>query len=179
MAKDFTILSIGLVFVLVDIHPGGIEILPDFVGYGLIAWAAHSLSQYTEAFKIARNLALPLIAFSLFVFFFPQFWSPALLALGSILKVVMIWFLLGSVIRFADARDRPDLADHGLIYRRIYVGIAVVALLFQMAAQFRPEAAGGFVDLMMAVTVVILALILRLIYIIRQDIALDSTAIRG
>lgn len=179
MGRDFIILSVGLVFILVSVFVGGVDILPAFVGYALIAFAAHSLTQYAPAFRFTRNLALPMIVYSLFATFSPGAISPTLLAVESVLTIVLVCLLLGAVIRFTDSRERPDLAEHGVLYRRIYVGIAVVAFLFRLAAFVQPEAAAPFLSVMMLGTIVILALIIRLLYAVKQDLAVDSVAIRG
>lgn len=173
MARNFTLLMAGLVFVLVSFNLSRFDVLPDLVGYALIAFASHDLTQYTAKFRITRNLALPLVVLSLIAYLTPRGVTQTLLLINAILTILLVWFLLAAVIQFTRDRDRADLAKHGVKYRRIYVGIAVFAFLIQLAAQVRPESAGGFVGMMAVATLGILIFILRLIYVVRHDLALD------
>lgn len=175
MARDFLILMGGLLFALIDIDLHRFVLLPDFVGYALIAFASHNLSQYAPRFEVARNLALPLLALSLLVYLIPAGIAASLLLVNAFLTILLVWFLLGALIQFADERERPDLASYALIYRRIYVGIAAVAFLLQWAALSWPEEAGAFLGIMAVATLLVLALILRLLYVVKHDLAVDAT----
>lgn len=174
MGRSFLLLCWGLVFVLADFHVNGFPVLPDFAGHALIAAGCHGLIQYTGAFQLARNLAAPLAILSLIALFAPPALLQILLILNPLLTLLLVWFLLGAVIRFTEARERPDLAGHAVLYRRIYTGIALFAFVFQQAARARPEAAEGFVGLAAVAMLVILFFIVRLLYVIKQDVTATS-----
>src|SRR5690625_1217348 len=172
MASQFLLLMVGLVFALINFQIGRFEILPDFIGYLLIGLSSHNLSQYTAKFRIARNIALPLLILSVLRYFLAPRGAEILFLINSILEISLIWFVLAAAIKFSRERERPDLAENGLKYRRIYVAIAVVDFLFRVAGYFQPESAQGFIALMSIAFVIVLGLILHLFYVIREDIAL-------
>jgi hypothetical protein len=175
MARHFLFLMVGLVFALVNITVNRVDLLPAFVGYVLIAVASHNLGQHSVKFQVARNLSLPLVVISLLVYASPLTLGPALLLIQALLTIVLVCFLLGAIIQFAEDRERPDLVEHGVNYRRFYVGIALLGFLIQLAIQAWPEAGiEGFVGVMGVATIVILAFILRFLYAVRHDLAIDT-----
>lgn len=173
MARDFTLLMVGLVFALVDITLNRFELFPSFIGYALIAFAGHSLAQYAGKFRVMRDLALPLVALSLLGYVTPWRVSQILGLISSILTILLVWFLLAGVIQFTKLHERPDLAGHAVNSRRIYLGIAIMAFLIQLAAVFQPEEAAPFVTLMAVATIGILVFIVRVLYAVRHDLAVD------
>ncbi len=175
MARNFAILMAGLIFALIDINLNRLVLLPGFIGFILIAFASHDLTQYASKFRIVRNLALPLVPLSLIAWLAPLGVAQPLLLIHSILTIILMCFLLGAVMQFTSERHRPDLTGHALTYRRIYIGIAIGAFLIQWAAQIRPEDAQGFVGVMAVAILGILIFILRLLYVVRQDLALGIT----
>lgn len=177
MARDFTLVMVGLVFALVTLNPVRFDLLPDAIGYGLIAVAAHNLAQYATKFHIARNLAVPLVALSLLAYVTPEGPTLVLHLINAILTILLVWFLLGAVVQFTRERDRPDLAKHAMTYRRIYLGIAIFGFFIQWAAQVQPEGTEGFVGIMTVAILAILFFILRLLVIVRHDLAIDLRGI--
>lgn len=173
MARNFTLLMVGLIFALVTIELGGFDILPGVLGYAIVAVASYNLAQYATKFQIARNLALPLVVLSLLTYVTPPGVRESLLLISAILTILLVWFVLGAVIQFTRERDRMDLAKHGIRYRRIYVGIAAFAFLIQLATAVQPELAEGFLGIMMVATIGILIFILRLIYVVRHDLVIE------
>lgn len=176
MARDFILLMVGLVMALISINVNGVDLLPDFIGYGLIAFAAHSLGQYAGKFHLSRNLALPLVILSLIADLGPWPVAQTFFFVNTALTIPLVWYLLGAVMQFVEKRERPDLAGQALKYRRVYLAIAVFALFIQLAAQFRPTEAAGFASILGLATAVILAFIIRLLYIVRHDLAVDMNA---
>lgn len=173
MGRFFTFLMVGLIFALVSFRIDRIELLPDFVGYAFIFFGSHGMLQYTVKFKMPRNLAAPLIFLSLLTYLLPLDAAALLTLLNAALAIVLVWFLLAAVMRFAEERDRPDLARNAVVFRRFYVGIAVASFLIQLAAYFQPVAARDFVAIMALATLVILVLILHLLFTVRQELAVD------
>ncbi len=175
MARDFWILIWGLIFVLVDFHFRGFDLFPDFVGFGLIGVAAGSLTQYAAAFSKARNLAWPLVGLAVLFYLVPVETGRVLASLGGVLTIFLVWFLLGGVMQFTEERERRDLAKVAGRYRRIFAGLAIFAFLISVAAWFEPEAAAQFVALMALVMVVYLAFLVRLLVVVKGELAVDST----
>lgn len=167
---------VGMVFALVSVTVNRFDLLPDFVGYGLIAFAAHNLAQYAGRFGIVRNLALPLLLLSLSIYFLSAGVVGGVLLAETVLMVVLVCFLLGAVIQFVTDRGRPDLVDHAILYRRIFVGVGIAAFFVQWISLVRPEEATGLVSIISLATIIILAFILRLLYVVRHDLATDVPA---
>ena len=174
MARGLTLLFGGLIFVFVDFRVGRFEIAPDFIGYVLVAFAAHSLWQYTETFRKARNLAIAVTPFSLLSFGWPPPLPQVLLVPEGVLSLILMWILFGALIRFAEERERPVIADHTRICRRFYVGLAVFSLFLDQAARYEPERTGEYLHFTAMVSLVLLAFVLRVLYTLKQEFAPGS-----
>ena len=175
MARDFWMLIWGLVFVLIDFEVKGFDIVPDFLGFGLIGVGASSLVQYAGAFQRARNLAWPLAGLSLLTYLFPPQTGRVLSMIAAVLTILLVWFLLGGVMQFTEERERRDLTKVAGRYRRIYAGVAIFAFLISVAAWFEPESASPFVALIALVMAVYLAFLVRLLVVVKGELAVDST----
>jgi|GEM_PF-6664183 len=173
MAFGFNLLVIGLIFVFLDIEVGRFDLLPDFVGFLLLALGANILYPFAAAFRPARNVAGPLVLLTFLELVSPPILLQVLLPVNLILTVLAVWFLMGGALQFATERDRPDLAWHAGTYRRVYVGIGVFMLLFLLFGYIEPEAAGAFVTFFSFLSWVLLAFILRLFYILKREFAVE------
>jgi len=124
----------GVLCTFLDVRAGGVDLLPDVVGYGLIALGASALVPLEAAFRRARLLAWVLAAVSLanlvevrwflaehgdLTYTYNPLW-PALV-LGAVLDIVAFWFLIGGVRRLAVGRCRMVMARSAEQYRSIYV----------------------------------------------------------
>ncbi len=174
MARGFTFLFWGLIFIFVDVRIDRFEIAPDFIGYALIALGAHFLWQYTRDFRKAQYIALALIPFSLLAFARPPPVPQVLAIPEAVLSFVMVWILIGALITFSEERDRPVFADYMRICRRFYAGIAVFAFFLDQAARFEPEKAGEFLHFVAMASVVLLGFILWVLYAMKQEFTSGS-----
>jgi len=136
----------GVLCTFVDLRINRVDLLPDVMGYGLIALGASALVPLEATFRRVRLLAWPLAAVSLadlvevrwflaeygdLTYTYNPLW-PALV-LCAVLNIVMMWTLISGVQRLALGRCRMVLARSAEQYRSIYViaagfGAALIAV---------------------------------------------------
>lgn len=177
MVAGFKLLMIGLVFVLADLRIRGINLLPDVIGYALLAFGAHILVPFAGRFERPRTFGWILVALALLLYVLPPAGAAVLEVIVVVLTIALIWTLFGGVMQFAGDRDRPDLERHAAIYRRIYIGLALATLLFIQLARLDPEAAGAFLQVMAAATLVLLAFMLRLLFVVKHELISTTQAL--
>lgn len=174
MGRDFWMLILGLGFLLVDIHVGRFDVIPDFVGLALIGLAANEMIQYAARFKKVRDFAWPFVVLSIFTYLFPAKASQILLLVSLVLSVFLVWLLLGGVRQFSEERERSDLAKVAGRYQRIYLGLAILACLLAVAAWFEPESAASFVRMMDVVMMIYFGFAARLLWVVKEELAVDE-----
>ena len=141
--------------------------LPDALGYALIAVGASRLVAHSGKFAGARCLFW-IVAVLALVDYFPL--DSAAVPLGwiqLISSVVAVWVLFGGLEAYARRADRCDLAERARQCRVIYV-VGIVGTVFLTLARNELALAG--------VGVTLIALILMLLLIHRLKIEIDSAA---
>lgn len=133
---------VAMVFLFVDVRIGGLElVLPDYVGYVLMAFAFNRLAPADKRFRRARLLAAVLVVVSLLTFFekraflaehgsitytYNQFWPAEMSAL--VLDMAMIWLLARGLREVALRRARFSLAEPALVAGGMYAAVAAIRL---------------------------------------------------
>jgi hypothetical protein len=154
----------GLALVAVDLRLGRFDVLPDFVGYVLVALGAGGLLSLSGQFNFARLLSWALVPVSLIPWLFQ----------GTLLKLVwwlrlpldgaMIWFLLGGIIQVATAKQRSDLSGHAALARLAYLGVLAASVVVSLLAAVLPGLASLFATLLTVVSLVVFAGILYVVW---------------
>jgi hypothetical protein len=159
MATRFIQIFWGLLLVVLDFQINQIDILPDVLGYILVALGCGGLSDASPHFSTAAILAWAMMVLALVSVAIRGNFIP-LGILYSALDCAMMWFLLGGVIDLANFRQRPDLSQRASTRRIAYVAIAGLSTLLGLTGRFPGEIALALVIGM----IVVLCLILHLIY---------------
>jgi hypothetical protein len=177
MATGFRLLMAGVVFVMANLHIRGFNLLPDVVGFILVALGAQMLVPFADRFHIVRVFGWILVPLALLLYALPQIGVAILQVIIVILVIALVWTLLGGVRQFAGERDRPDLERHAGTYRRVYLGLALVSLFFAQLVYFDAEGAGVFLTVMAAAKIVLLAFILRLLFVVKHDLTSETASV--
>ena len=149
----------GLLLVILDLSVNGLDLLPDVIGYVLVAVGLGGLTSLSEQFATAQTYARVLVPFALLT------WLP-LGELGWVLRLVhlglhcaMMWFLLGGIMDYATARNRPDLAEHASTRRLAYILLTCLVTFVGSAA------------IILVCLVALLIMILHLIHRVKTELA--------
>jgi len=122
----------GLLLVVIDFRLNGFDILPDFIGFAIIAAGLSLLVPLNPRFQTAKIMALILTVLSLVSLIelgddggaqgFMSGWF-AFGLLVTALDIVMVWQLCGGIIDLARERGFDDLATRASTRRGLYVGL--------------------------------------------------------
>jgi uncharacterized membrane protein len=162
MATRFIQIFWGLLLVILDFQINGLDVLPDILGYILVALGCRGLSEASPHFSTAAILAwimvvLAVVSLAMRVNF------PPLSIVYMVIDCAMMWFLLGGVIQLADSRQRRDLSQRASGRRIAYVTIASLSTLLGFTVGGHRDWAEIAIGLVVAM-IVVLCLILHLIY---------------
>ncbi len=131
MRRSFGEILIGLLLVSFDFRLGlnsiVIHLLPDFLGYALIAIAAKRLLPHSPRFRVTSLLGWVLTFASIIGYFLPpwKLWY----ALTVTLLCLLVWFLLSGMIDIAGQRGRERIVQLTSIVRVSYVILRMAPLL--------------------------------------------------
>jgi hypothetical protein len=161
----------GLLLVIVDININHFDVLPDFIGYVLVALGLGGLTGLSRQFATARTCAWVLVPVDIVGLLTPG--QPALIVglVNLVLNCVMMWYLLGGIMDYAAAQNRPDLAERASTRRVAYVAVMCVAAALGFIARGAPGAAGPLVLAIVVCGLVLVTMILHLIYRVKTELA--------
>lgn len=166
MRTSFSYIFWGLLFNFINISINGFDLLPNGIGYLLVAWGTSQLVEQSAKFTAASALSAVLILVWLAGFAVAGDAAWAHYAVSVILNVTMYWFLLGGIIDVALARQHPDLAERAANRRICYAAIMAIGVLLPAVLPVAPLA---IVVVIAGVTVGIM--ILHLVYRVRSELA--------
>ncbi len=164
----------GLLVVILDLRVRGFDLLPDFVGYILVAVGAGGLIGASRQFATVRMMSWVLAGMSLLSLFRLGRFGIGLALVILVVDCVMMWSLLGGVMEFTAARQRPELAQQAAQRRLIYLALKGVAALVMLLALVLPKVAGLLGLVLFLCSVALLVLILHLLYRVRYEVARDQ-----
>jgi hypothetical protein len=173
MRIDFGYVFWGLILTFLDFKINQFDLLPDFIGYALVAFGAAGLSKLSPEFLTACGLSVMLAVCDVITLVIPTDtgWFGIAVTLFSAL---MMWTLLGGVRAIALKRERPDLAARAEKLRLWYVGLMFLYMGLALVAR---EVSGGAAFLIVALviaSVTVMILILLLIYRARNGLSVDG-----
>ena len=163
MTTRFIQIFWGLLLALVDFKINQIDVLPDFLGYILVALGCRGLAEASPRFATASNLAWVMTVLALAGYAIPRD-TTGFAIVGSVMDCAMIWFLLGGVMELADFRRRPDLAQRASSRRIAYVTIGGLTTLLSLMGPRSLRGAEPLVVMIVIGMLVVLCLILHLIH---------------
>ncbi len=172
MAKSFGKIFFGLLLAVLDFRIGSFDILPDMVGYILVAMGCAELKGASQRFKSASVMAWVLFGFAVVILATPRGSLLMLLALTiAVVDGVMMWQLLGGIMELAESKGRADISNEAAQRRLNYVvASGLGAIMFLLVPR------GGLITgmanaVLFICLVVVLFLILKLILQVKRELA--------
>jgi hypothetical protein len=163
----------GLLLVILDLQFNEFDVLPDFIGYLLVAVGCGGLVGLSGRFSTAKTLSWILVVLSLVGFVLSNDLASLYGFVHLAVDCGMIWFLLGGVMEFASVRDRPDLRLRASNRRVAYVVLMCAATLVGLVAQGSRDAASLMLIIFVICIIPLLVLILHLIHRVKHELATD------
>lgn len=163
----------GLLLVILDLKLNGFDVLPDFIGYILVAVGCGGLASLSRRFSTAQTLSGVLVVLSLVGFVFPTDLAFLYGLVYLAVDCAMIWFLLGGVMEFASARERPDLERLASSRRVAYVVLMSGITLIGLVAQGSQQVTLLMLVIFVTCTIPLLILILHLIHRVQHELGAD------
>ena len=172
MKTRFSNIFWGLLLVFLDFSINRFDILPDGLGYLLVAIGCGGLTSLSRRFATARFLSFVLAALWL-IGFIPMAGDFAI-AFGMITGLIdcgMIWSLLGGIIEFATRCNRPDLASRASNRRLAFVMLVGLGMFLGLASSYTNALAFPLAIMILVAMLIVLAMVLHLIYRVRKELA--------
>src|SRR5262245_14146204 len=158
----------GLVVIALDVPLGRFDILPDCVGYVLVALGAGGLITAGRPFNLAKTLCWILVGVSAAAALFQGYFGMTLRLLQVPLDAAMMWFLLGGVIEIASSKQRPELVARANLCRIAYVAVMCVVGVTIIVARVVPNLASALGRLTFIGMLCVVAVILHLLFQLKQ-----------
>ncbi|QDV21638.1 hypothetical protein Pan153_63280 [Gimesia panareensis] len=169
MGTHFSQLFWGLLIVLLDFSINGFDLLPDGVGYLIMAAGCYGLASLSPRFLTAQTLCLVLAVLWLIHFAIDGTAAVFFKFLMQVVNCVMIWQLLGGIREFALSKTRQDLARRAENRRLAYVALLAVSTILAIGIQDSPEIAPVAIVPVIALLVLIV-MILHLIHRVKVEL---------
>ena len=171
ISKRFGQIFWGLLFVVLDFKINEFDLIPDFLGYILVALGCGGLVNLSRDFSTAKvlNWVLVVLEFAGYVvnrdiaFIYSLFYT--------VLNCTMMWFLLGGIMEYASARMRRDLSERASNRRIAYVALMGIAYIIPLFVHDSRDAAGTAGVVLVICMLILLVLILHLIYRVKNELA--------
>lgn len=161
----------GLLIVILDLSINGFDLLPDGLGYLIVAVGCGGLVTLSPRFATARTLCWVLAGLWLIGFVIHGEFL-AVYGLGmAVGDCAMIWYLLGGIRDLAMKRDRPDLAKRAESRRIAFCLLVIGASLLGLLLHDSHDA--GLVVVALAISIIVLLImILHLIHRVKVELAI-------
>jgi predicted MFS family arabinose efflux permease len=163
----------GLLLVILDLRFNSFDVLPDFIGYILVAVGCGGLVVLSRRFSTAQTLSWILAVVCLVGFFIPNDFAALYHFVHIAVDCGMIWFLLGGVMEFASARERPDLSLRASNRRVAYVALMCAATVIGFVARGSRDVATVMGVIFIICIIPLLVLILHLIHRVKHELVAD------
>ncbi|ART77076.1 hypothetical protein B4U37_13905 [Sutcliffiella horikoshii] len=133
----------GLLFVLIDINIEYVDIIPDFVGYSMIAYGLMQLD-----FEKERSWAVGIAIISFPTFFIPKanaadpmsyngdYFFNALYYTGlGVLHLILMYLIISRLIKVAESKGQFEVAQQARTRLTMYVGVSIFVLVGFMVGE--------------------------------------------
>lgn len=161
----------GLLIVILDFSFNGFDLLPDGVGYLIMAAGCYGLASFSPRFLTAQTLCLILAVLWLIHFAVDGSFAILFNFVRQVTSCAMIWQLLGGIREYALSKERPDLARRAENRRLAYVAIMAVTFLHTLAMDGSPDASPLAIVLVLGMLIT-LVMILHLIHRVKVGLAI-------
>lgn len=169
----------GYIFVLIDIRINGFDIVPDWIGFLLIAFGCAKAAETSgiSIFRKGQLMAFVLILFNIVVFAVstssepiintnskPEYSLPYLLtALGMLLHILLVYCLCNGIYRYAEEHQLPELRDSARSRWKAYLILNTIILI---TVAFLPNLDNSFEAIIIAAAIIGFILELTIIHLL-------------
>lgn len=141
MSDNFNKIFWGIIITLFNFNIGWLNILPDFIGYGLMISGLSYLYNETKykEFYIAKNISVIFFILSIIGIFYNMdlmknmnFINQIISTTGGIIQISLVFYMYSGVINLLENNDDVDcsgIIDSIIISRRNYVYIILITTL--------------------------------------------------
>lgn len=171
IAMRFSQVFWGLLLVILDVNINRFDVLPDFIGYILVAVGLGGLTGLSRQFATARTCAWVLVPVAVVGMLPSGEFDVVIGMVNLVLNCVMMWRLLGGVIDYAAANSRPDLVERASARRVAYIALMCVATALGLAARGVGRSSPPLVLVTVVCLLVLVVMILHLIHRVRTEVA--------
>ena len=170
MRSYFSRLFWGLLLVVFDFSINNFDLLPDGIGYLIVASGCGGLVVLSPRFSTAKTLSFVLAALWLIGFAIHGEIATAYGIATTVVNCVFIWQLLGGIAEFATKCQRSDIAmrahNRRIAYAAIMTGTTCLGLMMHGSRN-----AGPIVVLIVISMLVLMVMILHLIHRVKIELA--------
>lgn len=170
MKSHFSQLFWGLLLVLLDFSINGFDILPDGLGYLIVAAGCSGLSTLSPRFSTARILCFVLAILWLVGFAIHRDIATVYGLARTLVNCAFIWQLLGGIAEFAIDRGRRDLAERAHTRRVAYIAIMIATTLLTLIMRGSRDAGPLVIALVISI-LILMTMILHLIHRVKVELA--------
>jgi hypothetical protein len=179
MVKSISFIFWGLFLVILDLNINQFDLLPDFIGYILVAVGSRGLINSSNQFATSRICCWLLAALSIIDIIVKGQLLIVLGLFGLVINCIMMWFLLGGFSDIALKFNRSDLSGKALTRRIVYIALSCATMLiWLLALAFRAIAPLATVTIVIAMIVLVI-MILHLIYQIKTIVVTSTDNLFG
>jgi len=170
MRSHFSQLFWGLLLVILDFNINGFDLLPDGLGYLIVAAGCSGLSTLSPRFSKARTLCFISAALWLIGFAIQGDIAIVYGLATTLVNCAFIWQLLGGIGEFAMDRGRSDLAERAHNRRLAYVAVMIGTTLLAFMINGSRDA-GSLVVVLVVSMLILMVMILHLIHRTKVELA--------
>ncbi|WP_027628004.1 hypothetical protein [Ruminiclostridium cellobioparum] len=184
--SSFNMISLGFLFLLIDFRIQNFDILPDIVGYILFAVGFHALASYSEYFKKASYVNIPLLVGSILDIYKPAstpsqaggvsfdfgvlgFLAIPVILVVLVLNMLVVYFMFQGIIEMALEKGLGSLADEAGRRWKEYLYLQV-AILFSFIVAFLPVIGIAFIIALGVISLVITFAIMRFMKVCGENL---------
>jgi hypothetical protein len=160
----------GLLVIILDFDVNGFDLLPDILGYALVALGCARLVSLSPRFRVAASQCWVLALLWLLGFVVADDVDVLYSVAVTALNCTMMWFLLGGIADTAFAHSRPDLAERARNRRAAYVALMIAAQILPFVIAGRSAIGVPLVVVLVGSTLVLMVLILHLVQRVRVEL---------
>ncbi len=157
----------GLLLTVLDAKVNGFHVLPDVIGYALIFYGAIGLMIHSKSFLLAKNLAFLLVLFSLgyYAIKFSDYEGSRYFDYTYLfLDIALVWNLMGGLINMGKRQSADYIVKKASSYRVMYLILITLMASTHQVHEYLPQYIGLFIWFLVAATLLIMILILKLIH---------------
>ena len=163
---------------MLDLNLNQFDILPDGLGFLIIASGCSGLAVHSPRFNVARQLCFVLLVLWVIGFASLGDMDVLLMLVGTAFNFAMFWNLLGGIAEYSQDRGRLDFAGRAETWRMLY--IMLMGIITFVALTMRGWGVDPSLAVILFVAVIyVMVMILKLIHDVKTHLAMRRPAMNS